>query len=253
MFIYGRNPVLEALRAGEEIEKIFVLFDRQGGPMSEIFALAKQRGVGIVVTQKNKFFEMVDAIAKENNEDNRRITHQGVLARRSEIAYAEIDDIFNNTAAKNERPFIVLLDEIEDPHNFGAIIRTAECAGAHGVITLKHHSASITPVVVKVSSGAVQHIPIVRVSNLVQTIELLKKENVWVAGADEEGTSDYASYDFTQSVAVVIGGEGKGLRPLVKSKCDTLLRIPMRGKVRSLNASVAAGVLMFEAARQRMV
>ncbi|HET7153443.1 MAG TPA: 23S rRNA (guanosine(2251)-2'-O)-methyltransferase RlmB [Candidatus Kapabacteria bacterium] len=246
MYIYGRNPVLEALRAGDQIEKIYILFGREGGPMGEIFTLAKQRGVSVVVTPKNKFFEIVSTLGEQ-------VTHQGVLARRSEIAFAEIDDIFDNAARKKENVFMVLLDEIEDPHNFGAIVRTAECAGAHGVVTLKHHSASITPTVVKVSSGAVQHIPIVKVSNLAQTIELLKKENVWVVGTDAETTGDYTSFDFSQPVAVVIGSEGKGLRPLVKSKCDALVKIPMHGKVQSLNASVAAGVMMFEAARQRMV
>jgi 23S rRNA (guanosine2251-2'-O)-methyltransferase len=213
--------------------------------MNEIFTLAKQRGVGVVITPKDKFFEIVSTLGEQ-------VTHQGVLARRSEIAFADIDDILSLAAKKKENVFIVLLDEIEDPHNFGAIVRTAECAGAHGVVTLKHHSAPITPTVVKVSSGAVQYLPIVKIPNLAQTIEMLKKENVWVVGADAEATGDYTSFDFTQPVAVVIGSEGKGLRPLVKSKCDALVKIPLHGQVSSLNASVAAGVMLFEAARQRM-
>ena len=242
--IFGRNAVLEALRASEPLERVYVMQGRDDHAIGRITAVAKTCGVHVAIVPREKFSKLLQGLGED-------VAHQGVVAMRSAAAEMQLEDIFDRAASRNEKPFIVLLDEIMDPHNVGAIIRTAECAGAHGVIVLRHHSAPIGSTVAKTSAGAVFHIPIVKISNLAQTIEALKQKNIWIVGAAGEGTKSYTEFDYTMPIGIVVGSEGTGLRALVKKSCDEIVRIPLRGKIESLNASVAAGVLLYEVVRQR--
>ena len=237
--IEGRNAVLEAFRSGKTIDKLFVLDGCQDGPVKSIIREAKKTDTIINFVDK----ERLDRLAGTGH-------HQGVVAQAAAYEYAEVEDILKAAKDKGEAPFIFILDEIEDPHNLGAIIRTAEAAGADGVIIPKRRSATVNPTVFKTSAGAAAWIKIARVSNLVDTIKTLKKHGVWVYGAEADGTPiDKA--DLSGALALVIGSEGFGLGKLVRENCDVVLSLPMFGKVNSLNASVCAGILMYEAVKYR--
>lgn len=237
--IFGRNPVLEAIKSGRAIDSILVSRASQNGAITGILAKARERKIRIKEVDPKK----LDFMCANG-------THQGIAAVAAVCEYKELEDIFALAEERNEPPFIIVLDEIEDPHNLGAIIRTAECAGAHGVIIPSRRSASLTFTVGKVSAGAVEYVPVVRVANIPSVIDRLKQKGVWVFGADMNG-EDYRRLDLTGAVALVIGNEGKGISRLVREKCDVIASLPMKGKLNSLNASVAAGVLMYAVAAQR--
>lgn len=239
--IEGRNPVLEALRAGTEIDKLFLQKGLQDGAILTISREAKKRKLIVQYVAK----ERLDQISTTKH-------HQGVIAYAAAFSYAEVSDMLAAARQKNEPPFLILLDEIEDPHNLGAIIRTANMAGAHGVIIPKHHAAGLTAAAVRASAGAAAYTPVAKVTNLSKTIEELKQEGIWFACADMQGETMF-HLDLTGAIALVIGNEGSGVSRLVKEKCDFRAKIPTQGDIDSLNASVAAGVLAFEVVRQRMV
>ena len=236
--IYGRNAVLELLKSGQDINKIFVENGQKQGSIKEIIAKAKQASVVMVEVPKSK----LDGMTKEN--------HQGVVATVPPFSYCEIEDILELAKEKNEEAFVVILDGIEDPHNLGAIIRTAETAGVHGIIIPKRRSASVGSTVSKVSAGATTYLKIARVNNLNEAIRKLKENGLWVIGTDGEAKINYDEQDFTGPVGLVIGSEGFGISQLVKENCDLLVKIPMKGQITSLNASVAAGIVMYEVVRQ---
>ena len=238
--ISGRQPVLEALKAGAQIEKIVLLHGAHGTAIEKIRSLARQRGVSVVEADKERFERL-----------NPNAVSQGVIALQPEKAYVDVFHLLDVAKEKNEPPFLLILDDIEDPHNLGALIRTAECAGIHGVIIPKHHSATVTETVEKTSAGATAYMPIAKVTNIAQTLEELKASGLWIIGTDAAGDRTYYDVDFHGPIAIVVGSEGKGIRRLVKEKCDFLVRIPLFGKIESLNASVAGAVVMFEAARMR--
>ena len=235
----GRNAVLEVLKSGRDIEKIIVQKGNVEGTVRRIAGMAKERGIVVQEAARQKLDEM-----------SQTKNHQGVIAIVSEHEYAEVDDILRSAAEKGEKPFIIILDNITDPHNLGAVIRTAECAGAHGVIIPKRRSVGLTAVVGKTSAGALEYMPVARVTNIARTIEELKKQGVWVACADMDG-EDYYDASLDGAIALVIGSEGEGVSRLVKEKCDFTVSIPMYGKISSLNASVAGALLMYEVVRQR--
>lgn len=237
--IFGRNPVLEAIKSGRAIDSILVSRANQNGAITGILAKARERKIRIKEVDPKK----LDFMCANG-------THQGIAAVAAVCEYKELEDIFALAEERDEPPFIIVLDEIEDPHNLGAIIRTAECSGAHGVIIPSRRSASLTFTVGKVSAGAVEYVPVVRVANIPSVIDRLKQKGVWVFGADMNG-EDYRRLDLTGPVALVIGNEGKGISRLVREKCDVIASLPMKGKLNSLNASVAAGVLMYAIAAQR--
>lgn len=241
-YIEGRNPVIEALKSDRQIEKVIIAKGTKEGSISKIVAMARDKNIIIQNVDRSKLDSMSDTNA-----------HQGVIAIAAEYAYKTIDDILSLAEERGEAPFIIILDEIEDPHNLGAIIRSAECAGAHGVIIPKRRSVGVTAVVAKTSAGAVEYVPVVKVTNISDTIEQLKKLNIWVYGADVEGENYYYEKDLRGSIALVIGNEGKGMSRIVKEKCDFLIKIPVLGKVSSLNASVAASILTYDVVRQRGV
>ena len=238
--IEGRNAVIEAFRSGKPIDKVFILDGCQDGPMVTIRREAKKKDVMIKYVTK----EHLDQMSETGK-------HQGVIAYAAAYEYAEVSDILEKAKEKGEDPFIFILDNIEDPHNLGAIIRTANLAGAHGVIIPKNRAVGLTATVAKASAGALNYTPVAKVTNLSQTIEELKKEGLWFACADMDGEIMYRQ-NLTGPIGLVIGNEGEGVGRLVKSKCDLVARIPMQGDIDSLNASVAAGVLAYEVVRQRM-
>ena len=238
--IEGRNAVIEAFRSGKPIDKVFILDGCQDGPMVTIRREAKKKDVMIKYVTK----ERLDQMSETGK-------HQGVIAYAAAYEYAEVSDILEKAKEKGEDPFIFILDDIEDPHNLGAIIRTANLAGAHGVIIPKNRAVGLTATVAKASAGALNYTPVAKVTNLSQTIEELKKEGLWFVCADMDGEIMYRQ-NLTGSIGLVIGNEGEGVGRLVKSKCDLVARIPMQGDIDSLNASVAAGVLAYEVVRQRM-
>lgn len=235
----GRNAVLEVLKSGRDIEKIIVQKGNVEGTIRRIVGIAKEKGIVVQEVVKQKLDEM-----------SQTKNHQGVIAIVSEHEYADVEDIINSAESKGEKPFIIILDNITDPHNLGAIIRTAECAGAHGVIIPKRRSVGLTAVVGKTSAGAIEYMPVARVTNIARTIDDLKSRGIWVACADMGG-DDYFDASLDGALALVIGSEGEGVSRLVKEKCDFTVSIPMYGKISSLNASVAAALLMYEAVRQR--
>ena len=237
--IEGRNAVIEAFRSGKTIDKVFILDGCQDGPIQTVKREAKKHDCIVQFVKK----ERLDQLSETGH-------HQGVIAYAAAYNYAEVEDILALAREKNEPPFIFLLDKIEDPHNLGAIIRTAEAAGAHGVIIPKRRSASLSFTVAKTSAGAVEFMHVARVTNIPQTIDELKKRGVWVYCADMDGEPFYKS-NLKGAIALVIGSEGNGVGRLVKEKCDVTLSMPMKGKINSLNASVAAGILMYEVSRQR--
>ena len=238
--IEGRNAVMEAFRSGKTIDKLFVLRNCQDGPVNSILREARKHDVIVSFVAK----ERLDQMSKTGK-------HQGVIASAAAYEYAEVEDILNLAREKGEPPFIFLLDNIEDPHNLGAIIRTANLAGAHGVIIPKRHAVGLTATVAKTSAGALNYTPVAKVTNLGATMEELKKEGLWFVCADMGGTTMY-DLNLTGPIGLVIGNEGEGVGRLVKEKCDFVASIPMKGNIDSLNASVAAGVLAYEIVRQRM-
>lgn len=238
--IEGRNAVIEALRAGASIDKIFIQKGETDKTLGHIASTARAAGVVVVDADKRKLDFM-----------SRTHAHQGVIALASVREYVSVEEILNIAREKGENPLIVVCDEISDPHNLGAIIRTAECAGAHGVIIPKRRSAGLTSIVGKTSAGAVSYVPVARVPNIPALLEQLQKEGVWVFGTAAEGTTTLYSADLKGPAAIVIGSEGEGMTRLVREKCDFLVSIPMKGKISSLNASAAAAILLYEAVRQR--
>ena len=238
--IEGRNAVIEAFRSGKPIDKVFILDGCQDGPIVTIRREAKKKDVMMKYVTE----ERLDQMSETGK-------HQGVIAYAAAYEYAEVSDILEKAKEKGEDPFIFILDNIEDPHNLGAIIRTANLAGAHGVIIPKNRAVGLTATVAKASAGALNYTPVAKVTNLSQTIEELKKEGLWFVCADMDGEIMYRQ-NLTGPIGLVIGNEGEGVGRLVKSKCDLVARIPMQGDIDSLNASVAAGVLAYEVVRQRM-
>ncbi len=238
-YIVGRNPVLEVLKAEKEIDKIYVSKGELKGSIKKIISIAKDKNIVIQYVDKKK----LDQIAPGVN-------HQGVAALVTPYDYYSIDDILDKAKESKKPPFIIILDGIEDPHNLGAIIRTAECAGVHGIIIPKRRAAHVTETVYKSSAGAVEHMLIAKVSNIPSTIDRLKDDGLWIYGADANGENYYFDTELKGPVALVIGSEGKGISKLVKEKCDFLVKIPMYGKISSLNASNAASILIYEVVRQ---
>lgn len=237
--VEGKNPVLEALRSGRTIEKLLVARGISEGTVGEIINMAREKGIVIQEVDRQRLDEISDFGI-----------HQGVIAYVTPYHYVEVDEIILRAKEKGEDPFLIILDEVTDPHNLGAVIRTAECCGAHGVIIPKRRSAGLTPAVVKASAGAVEYMPVAKVTNLARLLDELKTHGIWIVGADLEG-SPYTRLNLTGPLALVIGSEGQGIRRLVKEKCDFLAGIPLKGRIESLNASVAAGILMYEVVRQR--
>ena len=235
--ICGRNPVIEALKSGANLDTIYI--DGNGGSLSVIRRLAKENGIVVK-----------DADDKKLSRLSGGASHQGVVAEGACGEYVTVEDILSVSQKKGRKPFIIICDEIEDPHNLGAIIRTAETSGADGVIIPKRRSASLNATVFKTSAGAASYVPVARVSNLAACIDTLKENGVWIYGTDASGT-DYSETDFTGGVALVIGSEGFGMSKLIQKKCDFMIKLPMLGKINSLNASVAAGIFMYEVLRQR--
>lgn len=238
--IEGRNSVIELLKSGKDINKLFVQRGEKHGSILEIIKLAKNNKVIITEIDKAK----LDKMSQTHN-------HQGVIAIIPPYEYCEVDDILENAKQKNEDPFILILDQIEDPHNLGSIIRTAECSGVHGIIIPKRRAAQVNSTVNKTSAGAAEYVKIARVNNLNETINYLKEKNIWIYGTDAQGSSYYDEQDYKGGIGIVIGSEGFGMSRLVRENCDFLIRIPMKGKINSLNASVSAAIVMYEVMKQR--
>lgn len=240
VYIVGRNPVLELLKSKRDIDKIYILRGDLQGSIKKIIAMAKDRRIQVQEIGK----ERLDSMADGN-------LHQGVAALVSDFTYASIDDILARAESLGQSPFVLILDGIEDPYNLGAIIRTAEGAGVHGVIIPKRRAARVNATVYKASAGAVEHLLVADVTNISRALEELKEKGLWIYGADDQAPELYSKASLTGPIGLVIGNEGKGISRLVKEKCDVLLKIPMYGKVSSLNASVSAGLLVYEIVRQR--
>lgn len=239
--IEGRNAVLEALRAGRALDKVYIARGETDKALAHIAGLARERGVSVSDCDRRK----LDAMSVTK-------AHQGVIAVCAVREYASLDDILALAESRGEAPFVVVCDEISDPHNLGAIIRSAECVGAHGVVIPRRRSAGLTAVVGKTSAGAAEHLPVARVANISAALQELKDRGLWVYGAAADGSSPMWETDLTGPLALVIGSEGEGLGRLVRERCDFLVSIPLRGKVGSLNASTAAAVLMYEVLRQKL-
>ena len=238
--VEGRNSVTELLKSGKDINKLYVQKGEKHGSINEIIKLAKQNKVVITELDRAK----LDQMSESHN-------HQGVIAIVPPYEYCDVDGILEYAKSKNESPFILILDGIEDPHNLGSIIRTAECSGVHGIIIPKRRSVQVNATVNKTSAGAAQYVKVARVNNLTETIKYLKENDVWIYGTDIEGKCYYNEQKYNGGVAIVIGSEGFGMSRLVKENCDFLVKIPMVGKINSLNASVSAGILMYEVFNQR--
>ena len=238
--IFGTNPVFEALNSGREIDKIFILEGARHSRLGEIISLAKKRGIHYTNVSRKKLDELSDGG-----------NHQGVLAFAAVHSYSEVEDILDAARKKGESPLVLIAEGLKDPHNLGSIIRCANAAGAHGVIIPKNRSVGLNSTVAKVSAGAVEYTPVARVTNIASTIDKLKEEGLWIAGTALEGSTLYTDADLTGALAIVIGSEGEGLSRLTREKCDFLVKIPMLGQAESLNASVAAGILLYESVRQR--
>ena len=240
MKIIGRNAVIEAIKAGQTIDRLVAARDQKDSGAQRIINEAKSRGIKV-------FFYDKDVLDRESAGKK----HQGFIAEVTDFKYCELEDILNYAEEKGEAPFVLILDGVEDPHNLGSILRVAECAGAHGVVIPRHRSVSVNDTVVKVSAGAASHIRVAKVTNINDAIDELKSKNVWVYAADMDGNSIYQT-NLTGAIAFVIGGEGSGVKRLTKQKCDGVVSLPMRGKVNSLNASVAAGAVVYEYLRQNL-
>ncbi|WP_302801063.1 23S rRNA (guanosine(2251)-2'-O)-methyltransferase RlmB [Mitsuokella multacida] len=238
--LVGRNAVTEALKSGRGINKLWIASGDREGSVAEIAALAKERGIVVQYVERAK----IEALAGGHR-------HQGVLAYVAPVPYAELEDILKAAEAKGEAPFLVLLDELEDPHNLGALLRTADATGVHGILIPKRRSVSLNATVAKTSAGAVEYVPVARIGNIAQTLKKLKEKGFWVAGADMDGEKAYYEADLTGPLVLVVGSEGKGMSRLTKEACDFIVRMPMVGRINSLNASVAGSILMYESMRQR--
>lgn len=238
--VEGRNAVLELLESGRDINKILVANGEKHGSIHKILAIAKERKIIVTEMERNK----LNQIAQTPN-------NQGVIAIVPPYDYCEVEDILEEAKRKDEMPFILILDGIEDPHNLGSIIRTAETAGVHGIIIPKRRAASVNSTVSKVSAGAVEYMKIARVNNINETIKYLKEQDVWICGTDMDTNTIYTKQDYKMPIAIVIGSEGFGMSRLVKENCDFLVKIPMKGKITSLNASVSAGIIMYEVVKNR--
>ena len=238
--VEGRNAVLELLESGRDINKILVANGEKHGSIHKILAIAKERKIIVTEMERNK----LNQIAQTTN-------NQGVIAIVPPYDYCKVEDILEEAKRKNEMPFILILDGIEDPHNLGSIIRTAETAGVHGIIIPKRRAASVNSTVSKVSAGAVEYMKIARVNNINETIRYLKEQDVWICGTDMDTNTIYTKQDYKMPIAIVIGSEGFGMSRLVKENCDFLVKIPMKGKITSLNASVSAGIIMYEVVKNR--
>lgn len=238
--LLGRNAVREAIKSGRSINRILIAEGSHGGSISEIINLAKERHLVLQSISTDK----LDTLCGGQR-------HQGIAAYAAPVDYVELDDILNLAKNRGEDPFLILLDELEDPHNLGAILRTADAVGAHGILIPKHRSCPLSSVVAKTSAGAVEYVPVARIGNVAQTLEGLKKQGLWVAGADMDGTENYYEANLTGPIVLVIGSEGHGVSRLTKEACDFIVKIPMRGKVNSLNASNAAAILAYEILKQR--
>ncbi len=238
--VEGRNSVLELLKSDKDINKLYIQKGEKHGSILEIIALAKEKKIVIVEEEKNKLEKM-----------SQTHKHQGVIAIVPPFDYCDVDDILDEAKNKNEKPFIIILDGIEDPHNLGSIIRTAECAGVHGIIIPKRRSATVNSTINKASAGSVQYMKIAKVNNINDTIRYLKENDVWIYGTDVKAKNYYNQEKYDQGVAIIIGNEGNGISRLVKENCDILIKIPMKGKINSLNASVSAGIIIYEIANQR--
>lgn len=241
-YVYGKNPVMEALRSGQTVHKVWVAEDAKKGQMNQVLGLCKTHQVQVLTVPKKRLDQMADGES-----------HQGVIAQCAAYEYAEMDDLFARAKKKDEQPFFLLLDELEDPHNLGSILRTADASGVHGVIIPKRRAVGLTSTVARTSAGAISHVPVVRVTNLARTMDDLKKQGLWFVGTDAKGETDYRYMETDLPLALVIGSEGKGISRLVKEKCDFLVSLPLMGQVTSLNASVAASLLMYEVMRKRQV
>lgn len=237
--IVGKNPVIEALKSGRSVNKIIISEHLNMATRKQVEKAGKQAGTVIQKVPKSR----LNQITKGN--------HQGIIAYVASYQYASIEDLFQRAADKNETPFFIILDELEDPHNLGSILRTADATGVHGIIIPKHRSVGLTATVAKTSAGAIEYVPVARVTNISDTIEELKSRHVWVAGTDADGTEDYRQLDGQTPIALVIGNEGRGMSRLVKDSCDWTVRLPMKGHVSSLNASVATSLLLYEVYRKR--
>lgn len=237
--IEGRNPVIEAIKGGRQIEKLMISNSSKEGSIKKIIAMAKEKKIVIQYVDRHK----LDEISTSHS-------HQGVIATISDYVYRDIEEVVREVKERGESPFIIILDEITDPHNLGSIIRTADAVGAHAVVIPKRRSVDITPVVAKASAGAVEYVPVCKVTNIVNTIKMLKEKGLWIAAADMDGEVFYKQ-DLTGSLGVVVGSEGFGISRLVKQNCDFVVSMPMIGNVTSLNASVAGGILLYEVFRQR--
>ena len=237
--IEGRNPVIEILKSGRDVDKILVAKGSKEGSINKIIAMAKDKKIPVQEVDRRKLDQMAES-------DN----HQGVMAYVAAYEYADLNAILDELEAKEENPFLIICDEINDPHNLGSILRTANATGAHAVIIPKRRSVGLTAVVAKTSAGAIEYTPVCKVTNLTQTMKMLQDRGIWIVGADMDGENYHYQQDMLGKLAIVVGSEGKGMSRLVKENCDFLVRIPMMGDVTSLNASVAASVLMYEAVRQ---
>lgn len=239
--IEGRNPIMEALKSSREIDKILVARGERNGSIVKILSDAKKQRIVIQEVDRAK----LDSMSKTKN-------HQGVIAYVAAAEYVSVEDILNSAKEKGEAPFIVIADEITDPHNLGSLLRTANAAGAHGVVIPKRRSVGLNSVVAKTSAGAVEFTPVAKVSNISATIDKLKKENIWVIAADMDGENTIYTQDFSGGVAIVVGSEGQGISRIVKEKCDFIVQIPMLGEITSLNASVAGALIIYEVVRHRL-
>lgn len=236
-FIAGRNPVAEALRSGRALNKVMVQDGARG--VTEIIAAARKKGVAVEFVKSDKLDKLAQGVR-----------HQGVVAYAAPVEFKTLEDALKKAAAKGEAPFLLLLDELQDPQNLGALIRTADAAGVHGILLPKRRSCPLNAVVAKISAGAVEYVPVIQIGNIVQQLKDLKKQGFWVAGADMDG-EPYTKVNLTGPLVLVIGAEGKGLGRLVKENCDIIVSLPMQGGVNSLNAAAAGAVLMYEVVRQR--
>ncbi len=239
-FVAGRNSVAEVLKSGRSINKILVAKGERHGAIKEIIGQARSQGLVVQEVDPAKLDQITEGMR-----------HQGVVAMVAPVAYAELEDILGKAQESGEQPFIVLLDELEDPHNVGAILRTSDATGVHGVLLPKRRSSRLTATVAKTSAGAVEYVPVARIGNISQTLKKLKKQGLWVVGADMDGDKNYYEADLTGPIVVVVGSEGQGMGRLTKEECDFVVRIPMKGKITSLNASVACSLLLYEVLRQR--
>ncbi|WP_164218705.1 23S rRNA (guanosine(2251)-2'-O)-methyltransferase RlmB [Virgibacillus sp. YIM 98842] len=237
--IIGKNAVIEALKSGRSVNKVLISKQLNSSMQGKLMQLGKNAGTVVQKVPKNK----LDQLSAKN--------HQGVIAYVASYAYASLDDLFDAAEQKGEAPFFIILDGLEDPHNLGSILRTADAAGAHGVIIPKHRSVGLTQAVAKTAAGAIEYVPVARVTNIANTIDALKERNVWIVGTESDATEDYRRLDGTMPIAVIIGNEGKGISRLVQKKCDWTVSLPMKGKVSSLNASVACSLLLYEIYRKR--